>query len=146
MPRTWQIQDTDAETAVTTDLQPMFGRIADAIGQTRLRHVVVCRMVQMLPFPQNLAFRVREHARLASLPQDERILTFSQLTERNGTGAGSPPEPGDIAVIQYTGGTTGQPKGVLLSYAGLSANVRQLRAWFILNSGRVCRSRRSARC
>jgi len=103
----------------------------DALGQTGLRNVVVCRMVQMLPFPQNLAFRLHEHARLASLPQDERVLTFSQLTERDVARAISPAEPADIAVIQYTGGTTGRPKGVSLSHASLCANVRQLCAWFV---------------
>jgi long-chain acyl-CoA synthetase len=126
----WEIADSGAEVAVTADLQPMFGRVAEALEAARLRHVVVCPMAQMLPFPQSLAFRLREHARLAHVPRDARISGFADLTATAATGAMTPPAPDDIAVVQYTGGTTGKPKGVLLSHASLCANVRQLRAWF----------------
>jgi long-chain acyl-CoA synthetase len=47
--------------------------------------------------------------------------------------ATSPPgvrvDPGDIALLQYTGGTTGTPKGAMLSHAGIVANTLQIRAW-----------------
>ncbi|MCW3477219.1 AMP-binding protein [Limobrevibacterium gyesilva] len=126
-----QIGDSGAEVAVTVDLQPMFGRIFGALRRTRLRHVVVCRMAQMLPFPQSLAFRIRERARLAALPDDERVCAFATLGADADAGDVAPaPHPSGVAVIQYTGGTTADPKGVLLSHANLCANVAQLRAWF----------------
>ncbi|HQT76364.1 MAG: hypothetical protein B7Z80_02810 [Rhodospirillales bacterium 20-64-7] len=126
----WQINDSGADVAVSVDLQPMFGRIIAALGQTGLRHVVVCEMASMLPFPQNLAFRFKERARLASLPRDERVLTFTALTTGGEACDGKAAHPSDVAVIQYTGGTTGEPKGVLLTHGNLWANVMQLRAWF----------------
>jgi len=43
--------------------------------------------------------------------------------------APAPPAPGDVALVQYTGGTTGRSKGALLTHANLAGNVQQLRAW-----------------
>ena len=78
----------------------MYGRIVDALAGTRLHHVVVCRMAEMLPFPQNLVFRVREHAHLATLPRDERVLTFAKLIGVAEAGAWQPDQRSEIAVIQ----------------------------------------------
>ncbi len=39
------------------------------------------------------------------------------------------PRPGDLAVLQFTGGTTGTPKAVELTHANLAANIRQVVAW-----------------
>ena len=126
-----QIADSGAEMVITVDLRPVCDRIIAALSQTPLRHVVVCRMAGMLPFPQNIAFRVRERARLAKLPHDPRILEYAGLIGESvaETADGARPHA-DIAVIQYTGGTTGPPKGAMLSHANLRANVAQLCAWF----------------
>ncbi len=48
---------------------------------------------------------------------------------RGGAAQSPGPAPGDVALVQYTGGTTGRSKGALLTHANLSANVQQLRAW-----------------
>lgn len=126
-----QIEDSETEVMVTIDLRPVFSRIIGALAGTRLRHVVMCRMASALPFPRNVAFRLQEHARLATPPRDERVLDFATLIAGGGALDAVPARPGsDVAVIQYTGGTTGEPKGVLLSHKSLRANVAQLRAWF----------------
>ena len=126
----WQLADAAAEIAVTVDLLPIHARIVGALDNTKLRHVVVCRMADMLPFPRNLAFRLREHAHLAKVPADERVHDFVTLTRLADQAAGQSERHADIAVIQYTGGTTGEPKGAQLSHGNLCANVAQLRAWF----------------
>lgn len=126
-----QIEDSETDIIVTIDLQPVFRRVIGALGRSRLRRIIVCRMAEMLPFPRNIAFRLREHARIATLPDDERVVEFAALTAETGEGAAPVLQASpDVAIIQYTGGTTGTPKGVLLSHHNLLANVAQLCAWF----------------
>ena len=45
--------------------------------------------------------------------------------------------PGDIAVLQYTGGTTGLSKGAVLTHRNLSCNAQQIHAWFPVDRQRV---------
>ena len=61
------------------------------------------------------------------LPHDPRILRWSELVDNDGEPAPVAIDPEtDIALIQYTGGTTGVPKGAALSHANLSINAQQL--------------------
>ena len=50
-------------------------------------------------------------------------------------------EPGEVAFLQYTGGTTGKPKGAMLTHRNMIANLRQVHAWLAPRSDR--RARRS---
>ncbi|MBW1789026.1 MAG: AMP-binding protein [Deltaproteobacteria bacterium] len=73
-----------------------------------------------------------------ALPQmgDKKVLRFSEMIS-----GGSPlrpgPDvnPGDVAFIQYTGGTTGSPKGAMLTHANLAANIAQLTERLALRNG-----------
>lgn len=125
-----QIADSGAEIAVTVDVQPVHDRIVAALARARLRHVVVCRMADMLPLPQRLMFLLRGRASLARVADDTRVLDFAGLLALAAADGRQPGQTAETAVIQYTGGTTGEPKGALLSHANLCANVAQLRAWF----------------
>src|SRR5262245_12683994 len=67
-----------------------------------------------------------------TVSKDEPVLRWRELLRRAET---KPPEAevdpaSDLALLQYTGGTTGLAKGVMLSHANLQANVEQVRAWF----------------
>ena len=75
-------------------------------------------------------FPLLKRREIASIPKDDRHITYERLIE-----AAGPLEPVDIdpkvdvAVLQYTGGTTGLPKGARLTHANLYANARQLALW-----------------
>src|SRR6266536_1450225 len=68
----------------------------------------------------------------AGIPRDEPVRRWRELLRRSDA---KPPEAevdatADVALLQYTGGTTGVSKGVVLSHSNLLANVEQVRAWF----------------
>ncbi|QCO01522.1 long-chain-fatty-acid--CoA ligase [Azospirillum argentinense] len=126
-----QIEDSGTEIMVTLDLKQIYPRIEAMLDRTRLKTVVVCRMASILPPVKSVLFRVLKRSELASIPQDGRHVDFDALLANDGV---MPPvrlDPRrDVAVLQYTGGTTGVPKGAMLTHANLVANARQVQAWF----------------
>jgi 1-acyl-sn-glycerol-3-phosphate acyltransferase len=62
------------------------------------------------------------------VPTMRDVLTDLSLMDNEPTDRQKPAEPGDIALIQYTSGSTGDPKGVVLTHANLLANIRAMGA------------------
>jgi len=120
------IKDSGLTIMVTIDLKVVLPKLAGLIGRTPLKTVVVCSMVASLPFPQNILFRLFKRDALAAVPKTDAFVSFEALTATGGaTPVAIDPET-DIAVLQYTGGTTGIPKAAMLSHANLTANVEQI--------------------
>ena len=64
------------------------------------------------------------------IPDDPRIITFAKLSEAAPAGAWPEADPADVAVLQYTGGTTGLPRAAMLTHANLTAAVSIYEHWF----------------
>ena len=64
------------------------------------------------------------------IPADPRIQTFARLSEAQPAGPWPGGVPSDIAVLQYTGGTTGLPRAAMLTHANLTAAVSIYENWF----------------
>ena len=126
-----QIEDSGTTVMVTLDLKLLLPKVAPALDKTCLERVVVCPMADILPFPKSLLYRLFKRRQTAPLPGDGRHLAFAGLTDNAGGPKPVELKPSqDVAVLQYTGGTTGVPKGAMLTHANVAVNARQVRIWF----------------
>ncbi|AWK87991.1 dicarboxylate--CoA ligase PimA [Azospirillum thermophilum] len=126
-----QIEDSGTEIMVTLDLKQIYPRVALMLERTRLKRVVVCRMTSILPAVKGALFRVLKRSEVAPVPSDAKHVDFDELLANDGAVRPVRIDPlRDVAVLQYTGGTTGVPKGAMLTHANLVANAQQVKAWF----------------
>ncbi len=126
-----QAADSGTTIMVAIDLEPIFGRVLGLLGRGTVKQVVACRFHRALRPLKAMAFRIANRRMLATVPRDDdRVVTFDSLIAGPPIAFPPPVAPEDLAVLQYTGGTTGTPKGVMLTHANLTANCRQVQRWF----------------
>jgi long-chain acyl-CoA synthetase len=123
-----QILDSDTEVMMTLDLPQLYPQIAALKGEGNLRAVVVASLADFLPAA---AVRAMVGPPTERKPGPGAEIEFQALIDNDG--AIEPPRHGtlaeEIAVLQYTGGTTGEPKGAMLTHANLSAVVAMRDRW-----------------
>ncbi|MHB9145204.1 MAG: long-chain-fatty-acid--CoA ligase [Symbiobacteriia bacterium] len=121
-----QLNDSGSKVIVVLDL--LKPRVEAVRGLTALRHVIYTSIKDFLPFPLNLLYPLKQ-----KLPQIETSETTHRWPELIGrTSPGFRPvksDPNGVALLQYTGGTTGVSKGAMLTHKNLIANTLQTAAW-----------------
>ena len=126
-----QIEDSQTDIMVTLDVRQVYPRIGAMLGTTRLKRIVVCRMDSVLPTVTGWLFKVLKRSELADIPADDTHIPFALLLANDGAYRPVDIDPRTrVAVLQYTGGTTGVPKGAMLTHANLTVNLQQVLAWF----------------
>jgi long-chain acyl-CoA synthetase len=125
-----QAADSGTSVMLTLDLKPLLPRVLEVlVDGGSVKRVVVCRFAEGLPAIKSALFRLFRRASIAAIPDDPRITEFGVLLDVAPITDPPAVTPDGIAVLQYTGGTTGRPKGVMLTHANLCANLRQVQAW-----------------
>lgn len=128
-----QIEDSGTEIMVTLDLATMFDKIDGLLSSGALSRAVVCPFTDLLPAFKAFLFIVLKSSMVsdvAASPNARQIKMFDDLVANSGNYVPIDIDPeSDVAVVQYTGGTTGTPKGAMLTHANLSANLQQTSAW-----------------
>jgi long-chain acyl-CoA synthetase len=122
-----QLKDSGARVVVTVDVAQVADKMARLLDPCDLEAVIVCPMAGILPFPASLLYPLVKRKDIARLPRDPRFISYARMVANDGKITAHPVDPlRDIAVLQYTGGTTGVPKGAMLTHANLYANVVQM--------------------
>jgi long-chain acyl-CoA synthetase len=122
-----QVADSGTKLLFTLSASALLPTALKVLEQSALERLVVGSVAGALPPAKSLFYRWFKTKEVAERPDDPRILAFSQLIANEGGCESVALDPErDIALIQYTGGTTGTPKGAVLTHQNLSANARQV--------------------
>jgi len=126
-----QFNDSGAKLLVTLDL--LGNRMIDLRPKTQIKQIIITSIGDYLPFPKNLLFPLvaKKKKLAADVKSADDVYRWKTILAQH-----TPDSPvielgfEDVAMYQYTGGTTGVSKGVMLTHANLSKNVQQVRTWF----------------
>ena len=124
-----QVEDSGTDTLFTVSAAALLPTALKVLDGSSLQRLVVGSVAGGLACHKALLYRLFKHVEIAPLPADPRVIRFSALIANDGRPEAVAIDPEtDVALIQYTGGTTGTPKGAKLTHQNLTANARQVNA------------------
>ncbi len=126
-----QFNDSGVKVLITLDL--LGNRMIDLRPQTSIKQIVITSIGDYLPFPQNYLFPLiaKRKKMSANVKEAKDIFYWGEcLDKKQAHEIKEDISFGDTAMYQYTGGTTGQAKGVILSHGNISKQVQQIASWF----------------
>ncbi|MFZ5863086.1 MAG: long-chain-fatty-acid--CoA ligase [Nitrospirota bacterium] len=125
-----QVRDAEARVIVALDL--FYPRVEAVRASAGLEAVIVTSVRDALPWYLAILYPLKawREGTSVSVPKTPPVYDWQSLLA---SGRDEAPDvevaPDDLALLQYTGGTTGVPKGVMLTHRNLVANTLQCRAW-----------------
>lgn len=121
-----QVEDSQTDFMVCLDLAALYDTINAVLEASRLKALIVCSFADALPIAARWAFRVAKRQLVAKVKPCERRIPARRLLRHTGPFERRPVDPAeDLALLQYTGGTTGVPKGAMLTHANVSMATQQ---------------------
>ena len=122
-----QVADSGTRLLVTLDVPELYATARDVLEASDLETLVVGSLADMLPWYKGLALKTLGRGKIANVAYGNAIHRWNDVSGGEVAGlADIAIKPADIALLQYTGGTTGRPKGAMLTHANLSTNAQQV--------------------
>ncbi|MEA3320985.1 MAG: long-chain-fatty-acid--CoA ligase [Bacillota bacterium] len=121
----YQINDSGSEIIITLDI--LYPRVSKVKALTKLKHVIVTGIKDYLPFPKNMLYpfvQKKQYGIVVKVEHSGQNHLFTEIIKQSEAQTIDVPiNPNDdLALLQYTGGTTGFPKGVMLTHMNLVSN------------------------
>ncbi|WP_305098357.1 long-chain-fatty-acid--CoA ligase [Croceibacterium aestuarii] len=120
------LHDSGAKMMAVPDVKSISDKALMAAGKAGIAHVVLCPLAQAMPRMTGLGYRLTQIGKTSKARDDALFVEWSDLLGHGMQYERADLDPDDVAVLQYTGGTTGVPKGAMLTHASLAANARQM--------------------
>ncbi|HCQ71726.1 MAG: dicarboxylate--CoA ligase PimA [Alphaproteobacteria bacterium] len=127
------IEDSELTRIITLDLAMMFDKVQPMLASTCLEEIIVCPFAHALPFPKRQLFCWLKGKEIANVHYTRRIIALEDVISAGQAHAWQDVDidpVNDIALFQYTGGTTGLPKAAMLTHENIVANAQQCKLWF----------------
>ncbi|HWJ77818.1 MAG TPA: long-chain-fatty-acid--CoA ligase [Niallia sp.] len=126
------LKDTEAKAIITLDI--LYNRVKKVQPQTKMEHIIATSIKDYLPFPKNLIYpfiQAKEQGKPPVIKPSSNTHLFTSAMKKKHLKLEEVPLnfEEDIAIIQYTGGTTGFPKGAILTHQNLVSNTSMCRQW-----------------
>lgn len=115
----YQMKDSETKFMVTLDIEPLLDKLLPLMEESEVEKIIACPAdgKNLLNLPTN--------------KMEGSVITMGELMDNDGKPERIEINPDeDIAVLQYTGGTTGIPKGAMLTHKNIYANTYQCSLWF----------------
>jgi len=128
----YQMQDSEAKVILALDI--LYPRIMKVKNQTKIENVITTGIKDYLPFPKNLVYpfiQKKQYGFSVKVEHQGHTHLFTEIMRIEEPAPIDVPFDfeEDLALLQYTGGTTGVPKGVMLTHKNLIANAMMCDAW-----------------
>ncbi|MFE3972890.1 MULTISPECIES: long-chain-fatty-acid--CoA ligase [unclassified Peribacillus] len=132
----YQMKDSGAKIILAMDI--LFPRVAAVASRTDIEDIIVTAIKEYLPFPKNLIYpfiQKKQYGIVVNVEHSGNHHLFSEIMKRKIPEDVTEPIDvnNDLALLQYTGGTTGFPKGVMLTHKNLLSNTKMCNAWLYKN-------------